>query len=101
MKLVYFASVLAFVVWQDVALGDVYMHNPRGSNNRLNGAGTARANALRLFDSQVSENVVVFQKRTGELKCGSFSKTGLENFTGLTAPFQASYTVIVLRSGTL
>ena len=33
---------------------DVYLHNPRGSNNRLNGAGTARANNNRLFDSQVS-----------------------------------------------
>ena len=33
---------------------DVYLHNPRGSNNRLNGARTARANNNRLFDSQVS-----------------------------------------------
>jgi hypothetical protein len=28
------------------------MHNPRGSNNRLNGAGTNRASNNRLFDSQ-------------------------------------------------
>ena len=34
-------------------LGDVYMHNPRGSNNRLNGRGANRQNANRLFDSQV------------------------------------------------
>ena len=54
MKLVYFASVVALVVWQDVVLGDIYLHNPRGSNNRLNEAGVARSNAHRLFDSQVS-----------------------------------------------
>ncbi len=34
--------------------GDLYLHNPRGSNNRLNEASKARANANRLFDSQVS-----------------------------------------------
>ena len=33
--------------------GDMYLHNPRGSNNRLNEAKTARTNANRLFDSQV------------------------------------------------
>ena len=32
---------------------DVYMHNPRGSNNRLNEASAERTNANRLFDSQV------------------------------------------------
>ena len=31
---------------------DVYLHNPRGSNNRLNGQGRARSNNNRLFDSQ-------------------------------------------------
>ena len=33
---------------------DVYLHNPRGSNNRLNEKSAARTNANRLFDSQVS-----------------------------------------------
>jgi hypothetical protein len=33
---------------------DVYLHNPRGSNNRLNGNGADRTNNNRLFDSQVS-----------------------------------------------
>ena len=33
---------------------DVYLHNPRGSNNRLNGNGANRQNNNRLFDSQVS-----------------------------------------------
>lgn len=31
---------------------DVYMHNPRGSNNKLNEVSNNRANANRLFDSQ-------------------------------------------------
>ncbi len=31
---------------------DIYMHNPRGSNNRLHGAGTNAGNERRLFDSQ-------------------------------------------------
>lgn len=36
-----------------LALGDVYMHNPRGSNNRLNERSANRDNANRMFDSQV------------------------------------------------
>eukprot|EP01090_Pellita_catalonica_P000958 TRINITY_DN1068_c0_g1_i1.p1 TRINITY_DN1068_c0_g1~~TRINITY_DN1068_c0_g1_i1.p1 ORF type:complete len:655 (-),score=68.67 TRINITY_DN1068_c0_g1_i1:106-2070(-) len=43
--------VIALLLVQVVA-GDIYMHYPRGSNNRLNGAGTNRANNNRLFDSQ-------------------------------------------------
>ena len=35
-----------------VAVADVYMHNPRGSNNRLNEQSANRNNANRLFDSQ-------------------------------------------------
>jgi hypothetical protein len=31
---------------------DIYLHNPRGSNNRLNEKSAARTNANRLFDSQ-------------------------------------------------
>ena len=34
---------------------DCYMHNPRGSNNRLNERSANRDNANRLFDSQVSQ----------------------------------------------
>jgi hypothetical protein len=34
------------------ALGDTYMHNPRGSNNRLNERSANRNNANRLFNSQ-------------------------------------------------
>ena len=32
---------------------DVYMHNMRGSNNRLNEANAERNNGNRMFDSQV------------------------------------------------
>merc|ERR1712137_76944 len=34
------------------SLGDVYLHNPRGSNNRLNGEGTNVQNNARLCDTQ-------------------------------------------------
>ncbi|CAG5082369.1 Oidioi.mRNA.OKI2018_I69.PAR.g10109.t1.cds [Oikopleura dioica] len=42
-----FSSLLA-----STALADVYMHFPRGSNNRLNENSEGRRNANRLFDSQ-------------------------------------------------
>lgn len=47
---------LACVVTMIVANvnADVYMHYPRGSNNRLNENSANRKNANRLFDSQVS-----------------------------------------------
>ena len=35
-----------------VVLGDIYISNPRSSNNRLNEDSRARKNANRLFDSQ-------------------------------------------------
>ena len=44
--------VLALTV--SLAFGDLYLHNPRGSNNRLNERSANRNNANRLFDSQVS-----------------------------------------------
>lgn len=34
-------------------MGDVYMHNMRGSNNRLAETTAQRTNGNRLFDSQV------------------------------------------------
>ena len=37
-------------------LGDVFLHIPRGSNNRLNEARNARENGNRLFDSQNNAN---------------------------------------------
>ena len=47
---------IAFVVAAFIGLcsGDTYMHNPRGSNNRLNERSANRDNANRLFDSQVN-----------------------------------------------
>jgi hypothetical protein len=44
------ALLLAVLIAQ--VLGDCYMHNPRGSNDRLNEANENRNNANRLFDSQ-------------------------------------------------
>jgi len=40
------------VLLVSIAFGDVYMHNPRGSNNRLNEQNANRNNGDRLFDSQ-------------------------------------------------
>jgi len=44
-------SILALLLASQAA-GDVYLHNPRGSNNRLNEANAVRNNGNRLFDSQ-------------------------------------------------
>jgi len=41
-----------FILFAGCALADLYMQNPRGSNDRLNEANTDRDNANRLFDSQ-------------------------------------------------
>jgi hypothetical protein len=50
------ASRLALVALFTVGVSaDIYMHNPRGSNNRLNEKSANRQNADRLFDSQVSK----------------------------------------------
>ena len=38
-----------------LAYGDIYMHNPRGSNNRLDEQNANRNNANRVFDSQNNE----------------------------------------------
>ena len=43
--------------------GDVYLHNPRGSNNRLNERSANRDNANRLFDSQVDFNPLAVMAR--------------------------------------
>lgn len=46
-------KVFLFVIFlQAYVNADIYMHNPRGSNNRLNENGRERANGNRLFDSQ-------------------------------------------------
>ena len=38
-----------------LANGDIYLHNPRGSNNRLDETGRERDTDDRLFDSQNNE----------------------------------------------
>jgi len=47
----FFSSVL-FAALVIKAHCDIYLHNPRGSNNRLDEANRDRANGKRLFDSQ-------------------------------------------------
>ncbi|XP_066912366.1 protein DD3-3-like [Clytia hemisphaerica] len=43
------AVLATILVWCNA---DIYMHNPRGSNNRLNEKSATRANNNRVFDSQ-------------------------------------------------
>jgi hypothetical protein len=45
-------NVLIFSSFVINSHADIYMHNPRGSNNRLDENGRERNNDQRLFDSQ-------------------------------------------------
>jgi hypothetical protein len=45
-------AVFVFLLVIATVLADLYMQNPRGSNDRLNEANTNRNNGNRLFDSQ-------------------------------------------------
>ncbi|GFO22634.1 protein dd3-3-like [Plakobranchus ocellatus] len=44
-----------FLTLFTLVAGNVYLHNPRGSNNRLNERSRYRENANSLFDSQNNE----------------------------------------------
>ncbi|XP_071960524.1 protein DD3-3-like [Antedon mediterranea] len=44
--------LICLFVCVSVTNGDLYLHNPRGSNNRLNEQSANRNNANRMFDSQ-------------------------------------------------
>lgn len=46
-------AVLLLMMVVGGAWANVVLHNPRGSNNRLNEETADRANANRMFDSQV------------------------------------------------
>jgi len=46
------AKCIAVAILQVAVRGDLYLHNPKGSNNRLNEASANRQNANRCFDSQ-------------------------------------------------
>jgi hypothetical protein len=46
------AKVILFLIGFTLVCADVYLHNPRGSNNRLDERNRNRANNNRLFDSQ-------------------------------------------------
>jgi len=45
-------TILFFINFLNIINGDIYLHNPRGSNNRCDRRTNDRANANRLFDSQ-------------------------------------------------
>lgn len=45
-------SIFFIAALVSVCIADCYMHNPRGSNNRLNEQSANRANGNRVFDSQ-------------------------------------------------
>ncbi|XP_005096259.1 protein DD3-3 [Aplysia californica] len=50
------SSILcAVTILLHLADGDIYLHNPRGSNNRLDESSRARANGNNIFDSQNNE----------------------------------------------
>src|SRR3989338_11685954 len=51
MKVVLFFVLLIWII-VGVCKSEVYMQNPRGSNDRLNETSTNRNNANRLYDSQ-------------------------------------------------
>lgn len=50
MRALWLLAVLA--LWLGACSADVYMHNMRGSNNRLDSQGDNVQNNKRLFDSQ-------------------------------------------------
>ena len=58
-----FLTLFLQVFYQEVH-GDVYLHVPRGSNNRLNSAGANRKNAKRVFDSQVRQYMCIYKYKT-------------------------------------
>jgi len=45
-------SVFHLILLSHFVAGDIYLHNPRGSNNRLDEKTATRRNGNRLFDSQ-------------------------------------------------
>lgn len=45
--------LITFFILINHSIQDIYLHNPRGSNNRLNEKSAQRTNNNRLFDSQV------------------------------------------------
>ena len=48
---------LQCLLWS--AKADLYMHTPRGSNDRLDGQAANRRNGNRVFDSQVKQRMFV------------------------------------------
>lgn len=51
LRMIHLINVFIILLLKHVH-SDIYLHNPRGSNNRLDEQGRERNNANRLFDSQ-------------------------------------------------
>eukprot|EP01027_Heterolobosea_sp_BB2_P022439 GEZU01033035.1.p1 GENE.GEZU01033035.1~~GEZU01033035.1.p1 ORF type:complete len:643 (-),score=247.12 GEZU01033035.1:301-2229(-) len=80
------AVLLVLGVAVDSVFADVYLHNMRGNNNRLNEANTNRNNANRLFDSQ---NNAKGGYAAGELNpTGTFVAKPMEFFEGSYLPLE-------------
>lgn len=48
-------NIFLLVTFTNLSLQDIYLHNPRGSNNRLNEKSATRTNDNRVFNSQNNE----------------------------------------------
>ena len=55
----------------NIVNADVYLHNPRGNNNRCDERSNNRNNANRLFDSQnnVAGGYAVYCDRSSAINC--------------------------------
>jgi len=71
-------SLFLLALTASQVLADVYMHNPRGSNNRLNEANAERNNGNRLFDSQ--------NNNRGGYNVGDRSTTAATDATNANSP---------------
>ena len=72
------AGLLVVALLAALGAADVYMHNPRGSNNRLNERSANRNNGNRLFDSQ-NNNRGGYNK--GDVATNAFSNNAPQGYT--------------------
>jgi len=80
--MIYLREIILFLTLSTQA--DVYLHNPRGSNNRLNEKSANRNNANRLFNSQNNNrggyNVMDLDAQNG------FNGDGVASFDSMYSP---------------
>ena len=90
MKLAFAFSLAALLLASCMLLvsADIYMHNPRGSNNRLNEQTATRANGNRLFDSQNNNRGGVNVGEETSAEGGKDSNGQLRYFEGSLLPVE-------------